>query len=219
MLSGRIVASFRLACTAIAFAVLVGLPLGFVAAVRQGTWIDTTAMVGAVSGLSVPGFWFGLMMMFLFSLKLGWLPTFGYGKGDFVHIILPALTLGIAPMALLARTTRAAVLETLNADFIRTARSKGMTERRVVFRHLARNAFVLVLTTIGLQFGSMLGGSVVVEKLFAWPGVGSLLIESVAVRDIPAVQGCIIVIVLFFLIINTLVDIAYMAIDPRIRFE
>lgn len=219
MLSDRIVASFRLAVAAIGFAVLVGLPLGFIAAVRQGTWIDTTAMVAAVSGLSVPGFWFGLLMMFLFSLKLGWLPTFGYGKGDLVHLILPALTLGVAPMALLARTTRAAVLETLNADFIRTARSKGMGEGRIVFRHLARNAFVLVLTTIGLQFGSMLGGSVVVEKLFAWPGVGSLLVESVSVRDIPAVQGCILVIVLFFLIVNTLVDVAYMAIDPRIRFQ
>lgn len=221
MLSGRIFASFKLACAAIFFAVMVGLPLGFFAAIRQGSWIDTTAMVTAVSGLSVPGFWFGLLMMYLFSLKLGWLPTFGYGSGngDFRHLVLPAMTLGIAPMALLARTTRAAVLETMSADFIRTARSKGMPESRVVFRHLARNAFVLVLTTIGLQFGSMLGGSVVVEKLFAWPGVGSFLIQSVSVRDIPAVQGCILVIVLFFLIINTLVDIAYLAIDPRIRLR
>ncbi len=221
MLQGRIFASFKLACAAIFFAVVVGLPLGFLAAVKQGTWMDTSAMVLAVSGLSIPGFWFGLLMMYLFSLTLGWLPTFGYGdgNGDLRHLVLPALTLGIAPMALLARTTRAAVLETMGADFIRTARSKGMTERRVVFRHMARNAFVLVLTTIGLQFGSMLGGSVVIEKLFAWPGVGSFLIQSVSVRDIPAVQGCILVIVLFFLIINTLVDIAYLAIDPRIRLR
>lgn len=221
MLAGRIPASFKLACAAIAFAVAVGLPLGFLAAVRAGTWIDAVAMVGAVSGLSVPGFWFGLLMMYLFSLTLGWLPTFGYGSGagDVSHLILPALTLGIHPMALLARTTRAAVLDTLNADFIRTARSKGMGEGRVVFRHLARNAFVLVLTTIGLQFGSMLGGSVIVERLFAWPGVGSLLIQSVSVRDIPVVQGCILTIVMFFLVINTLVDLAYMVIDPRIQLR
>lgn len=219
MLGSRIVASLRLACAAILFAVAVGLPLGFIAAARPGSWIDMLAMMGAVSGLSVPGFWFGLLAMYFFSLQLGWLPTFGYGQGGLQHLILPALTLGIGPMALLARTTRAAVLEVRGADFIRTARSKGMSETRIVARHLARNAFVLVLTTIGLQFGSMLGGSVVIESLFAWPGVGSLLIQSVSLRDIPAVQGCILVIVLFFLLINTLVDIAYLLIDPRIRFR
>ncbi|MGH6762591.1 MAG: ABC transporter permease [Phyllobacterium sp.] len=219
VLAARIAASFKLACAAIAFAVLVGLPLGFVAATRQGTWLDTTAMMTAVSGLSIPGFWFGLLAMYLVSLKLGWLPTFGYGNGGIRHLILPALTLGIAPMALLARTTRAAVLETMNADFIRTARSKGNSEIRVVTRHMARNAFVLILTTIGLQFGSMLGGSVVIENLFAWPGIGALLTQSVSMRDIPMVQGCILLIVLFFLVINTLVDIAYLLIDPRIRYR
>lgn len=219
MLAGRIWASFRLACAAILFAVCIGLPLGFFAAMRQGSWLDTATMTLAVSGLSIPAFWAGLVLMYLFSLKLHWLPTFGYGSGGLSHLILPAITLGIAPMALLARTTRAAVLETLNSDFIRTARSKGMSERRLVLRHLARNAFVLVLTTIGLQFGSMLGGSVVIEKLFAWPGVGSLLINSVGLRDIPAVQGAILVIVLFFLLINTLVDLAYLVVDPRIRYR
>lgn len=219
MLGGRIWASFRLACAAILFAVCIGLPLGFFAAMRQGSWLDTATMTLAVSGLSIPAFWAGLLLMYFFSLKLHWLPTFGYGSGGFKHLILPAITLGIAPMALLARTTRAAVLETLNSDFIRTARSKGMSERRLVLRHLGRNAFVLVLTTIGLQFGSMLGGSVVIEKLFAWPGVGSLLIDSVGLRDIPAVQGAILVIVLFFLLINTLVDLAYLVVDPRIRYR
>lgn len=219
VLSARIWASFKLACAAISFAVVVGLPLGFIAAVRQGTWLDTTAMMTAVSGLSIPAFWFGLLAMYFVSLKLGWLPTFGYGNGGIKHLILPALTLGIAPMALLARTTRAAVLETMNADFIRTARSKGNSETRIVVRHVARNAFVLVLTTIGLQFGSMLGGSVVIENLFAWPGIGALLTQSVSMRDIPMVQGCILLIVLFFLVINTLVDIAYLLIDPRIRYR
>lgn len=219
MLAGRIWASLRLATAAISFAVLVGLPLGFIAAMRQGGWLDTLTMTFAVSGLSIPSFWAGLLLMYLFSLTLGWLPTFGYGSGQSRYLILPAITLGIAPMALLARTTRAAVLETLNAEFIRTARSKGVSEMRLVLKHLTRNAFVLVLTTIGLQFGSMLGGAVVVEKLFAWPGVGSLLIDSVGLRDIPAVQGAVLVIVLFFLLINTLVDLAYLAIDPRIRYQ
>lgn len=219
MLSSRVVASFRLAVAAILFAIIIGLPLGFLAAIRQGTWMDTTAMITAVSGLSIPGFWFGLLAMYFVSLKLGWLPTFGYGNGSIKNLILPAITLGIAPMALLARTTRAAVLETMNADFVRTARSKGNSELRIITKHMARNAFVLVLTTIGLQFGSMLGGSVVIENLFAWPGIGSLLIQSVSMRDIPTVQGCILLIVLFFLIINTLVDIAYLMIDPRIRYQ
>ncbi|WP_102224872.1 ABC transporter permease [Acidimangrovimonas sediminis] len=219
MLSGRIFASVRLALAAISFAIVTGLPLGYLAASRQGRWVDGVAMVFAVSGLSVPAFWFGLLAMYVFSLQLGLLPTFGYGGGDLAHLVMPALTLGIAPMALLARTTRAAVLETRNADFIRTARSKGMSEGRLVRKHLARNAFVLILTMIGLQFGAMLGGSVVIESLFAWPGVGSLLIQSVGLRDIPVVQGCILVIVLFFLAVNTLVDIAYLIIDPRIRYK
>jgi peptide/nickel transport system permease protein len=154
----------------------------------------------------------------LFALTLKWLPSFGYGDGDLTHIILPAVALGVGPMALLARTTRAAVLDVLNADFVRTARSKGMSERLVVKWHVLRNALVLVITIVGLQFGSLMGQAVVVEKLFSWPGVGSLLIDSVFQRDIPTVQGCILMIVLFFLLINTLVDLAYVVIDPRIRY-
>ena len=158
------------------------------------------------------------MLMYFFALKLQWLPSFGYGDGDITHLILPAIALGVGPMALLARTTRAAVLDVLNADFVRTARSKGMSERRVVTWHVLRNALVLVVTIVGLQFGSLMGAAVVVEKLFAWPGVGSLLVDSVFQRDMPAVQGCILMIVIFFLAINTLVDIAYVVIDPRIRY-
>ena len=133
--------------------------------------------------------------------------------------MLPAVTLGVSPLALLARTTRAAVLEVVNADFVRTARSKGMSETRVVRWHVLRNVAVIVLTTLGLQFGSLMGQAVVVEKLFSWPGIGSLLVDSVFQRDIPAVQGCILVLVLFFLIVNTLVDIACAAIDPRIKYS
>ena len=145
---------------------------------------------------------------------LGWLPSFGYGDGSLKYLILPAVTLGVSPMALLARTTRAAVLEIMTADFVRTARSKGMSETRVVKWHVMRNALVLILTTIGLQFGALMGQAVVVEKLFSWPGIGSLLVDSVLQRDIPAVQGAILVAVLFFLAINTLVDLLYVVIDP-----
>jgi peptide/nickel transport system permease protein len=200
------------------FAIVLGVPLGFLAALKPGSLIDTVSMIGAVSGLSLPKFWLGLLLMYLFALNLGWLPSFGYGDGSLRYLILPAVALGVAPLALLARTTRAAVLEIMNADFVRTARSKGMSERRVVQWHLTRNALVIVLTTIGLQFGSVIGQAVVVEKLFSWPGIGSLLVDSVTLRDIPVVQGGILVIVLFFLLVNTLVDVLCAVIDPRIKY-
>ncbi len=218
LIAGRLWPSLKLTMAAMLVAMAIGIPLGFVAALRPGSIVDTISMVGAVSGLSLPKFWLGLLLMYFFALQLKWLPSFGYGDGGLTHLILPAIALGVSPLALLARTTRAAVLDVLNADFVRTARSKGMSERRVVTWHVMRNALVLVVTTVGLQFGSLMGQAVVVEKLFSWPGLGSLLVDSVFQRDIPAVQGCILVFVLFFLIINTLVDLAYVAIDPRIRY-
>lgn len=217
LISARVWASVQLAVAAMAFAALIGVPLGFVAALRPGSLLDTGTMIGAVSGLSMPQFWLGLLLMYVFALQLGWLPSFGYGDGGFRHLILPAITLGVTPLALLARTTRAGVLDVLNTDFIRTAHSKGMSAALVVRWHVVRNALVLIVTTIGLQFGSLLGQAVVIEKLFSWPGIGSLLVDSVAVRDIPAVQGTLLVIVLWFLLINMLVDIVYAAIDPRIK--
>jgi len=219
LIGGRVWPSLKLVFAAMTFAIAVGVTLGFFAALRPGSLIDTASMVGAISSLSLSQFWFGLMLMYLFALKLQWLPSFGYGDGGLSHIILPAVALGVGPMALLARPTRAAVLDVLNADFVRTARSKGMSERLVVKWHVLRNALVLVVTIVGLQFGSLMGQAVVVEKLFAWPGVGSLMVDSVFQRDVPAVQGCILMIVLFFLAINTLVDIAYVVIDPRIRYR
>ncbi len=215
----RVWPSLKLVFAAMTFAILVGVTLGFLAALKPGSLVDTVSMVAAISGLSLSQFWFGLMLMYLFALVLGWLPSFGYGDGGIRYLILPAIALGVGPMALLARTTRAAVLDVLNADFVRTARSKGMSERLVVKWHVLRNALVLVVTIVGLQFGSLMGQAVVVEKLFSWPGVGSLLVDSVFQRDMPAVQGCILMIVLFFLVINTLVDFAYVAIDPRIRYR
>lgn len=217
LIDARIWASLKLAIAAMVFAAVIGVPLGFIAALRPGSLLDTSTMIGAVSGLSMPQFWLGLLLMYVFALQLGWLPSFGYGDGGFTHLILPAITLGVTPLALLARTTRAGVLDVLNADFIRTAHSKGMSNDKVIRWHVARNALVLIVTTIGLQFGSLMGQAVVIEKLFSWPGIGSLLVDSVAVRDIPTVQGTILVIVLWFLIINTLIDIVYAAIDPRIK--
>lgn len=219
MIAVRLWPSLQLAIAAMAFALVIGIPLGFAAALKPGSIFDTVTMIGAVSGLSMPQFWLGLLLMYLFALQLGWLPSFGYGDGGLRHLILPAVTLGVTPLALLARTTRAGVLEVLNADFIRTAHSKGMSSSRVIRWHVARNALVLIVTMLGLQFGSMLGQAVVIEKLFSWPGLGSLLVDSVALRDIPVVQGSILVIVLWFLLINMLVDILYAAIDPRIKQE
>ena len=218
MIAKRAWPTLQLVFTAMAFAVLLGVPLGFIAALRPGGLVDSAAMVLAVSGLSIAKFWLGLVMMYVFALKLGWLPSFGYGDGGLKYLLLPAVTLGVSPMALFARTTRAAVLEIMTADFVRTARSKGMSETRVVKWHVMRNALVIILTTVGLQFGGLMGQAVVVEKLFSWPGIGSLLVDSVLQRDIPAVQGSILVVVLAFLAINLLIDLLYGVIDPRIRY-
>jgi peptide/nickel transport system permease protein len=218
MIAKRTWPTLQLIFAAMTFAIAIGVPLGFVAALQPGSIVDTVSMIVAVSGLSIAKFWLGLVLMYLFALKLGWLPSFGYGDGGLKYLILPAVTLGVSPMALLARTTRAAVLEIMTADFVRTARSKGMSETRVVKWHVMRNALVLILTAVGLQFGALMGQAVVVEKLFSWPGVGSLLVDSVLQRDVPAVQGCILVVVLFFLTINTLVDLLYGVIDPRIKY-
>lgn len=213
----RLWPSVKLALAAMGFAAVVGIPLGFLAALKPGSIFDSVTMVLAVSGLSLPEFWFGLLLMYVFALNLGWLPSFGYQPGSFQHIILPAIALGVSPMALLARTTRAGVLDVMNADFVRTARAKGLSEPRLVRSHVARNVLVLILTTMGLQIGALMGQAIVIEKLFSWPGIGSLLVDSVSVRDIPVVQGTVLVIVLWFLIINMLVDVTYALIDPRIK--
>ncbi len=218
-LSERIWPSLQLSMAAMAFAIAYGVPLGFLAALKPGGWLDMQSMVVAVSGLSLPQFWLGLMLMYTFALMLGWFPSFGYGDGNPRYLVLPAVALGVAPLALLARTTRAAVLEVMNADFVRTARAKGNSEVRVMRWHVARNAAVIVLTTLGLQFGSIMGGAVVIEKLFAWPGIGSLLVDSVSLRDIPVVQACILLLVLFFLITNIIVDVLCALIDPRIKYS
>lgn len=213
----RIWPTLKLAAAAMVIALVLGVPAGFYSALRRGRWPDTITMMGAVSGVSMPQFWLGLLLMWLFSVKFRVLPPMGYGDGSLANMILPGFTLGVGYMALLARTTRAAVLEILNSDYIRTARSKGLSEMRVNGKHVFRNALTLILTTAGLQFGALMAQTVIVEKLFSWPGLGSLLVDSIFQRDIPVTQGCILVIILVFLLVNLTVDLLYGVIDPRIR--
>jgi peptide/nickel transport system permease protein len=215
----RIGPTLRLAMFAMLIALGLGIPLGFFSALRQGSWLDTTSMVGAVSGVSMPQFWLGLLLMYGLAVAVPLLPTSGYGDGSLKHILLPAFTLGVSYMALLARTTRAAVVEIKSADYIRTARAKGLAEIRINRKHVLRNALILVLTTAGLQFGALMGNTVVVEKLFSWPGVGSLLVDSIFQRDIPVTQGCVLLLILSFLVINLVVDLLYALIDPRIEYK
>ena len=215
----RIGPSLKLAVAAMLVALCLGIPLGFFSALRQGSWLDTLSMVGAVSGVSIPQFWLGLLLMYALAVALPLLPTSGYGDGGLRHMIMPAFTLGVSYMALLARTTRAAVVEIKLADFIRTARAKGLAEIVINYKHILRNALILVLTTAGLQFGALIGNTVIVEKLFSWPGVGSLLVDSIFQRDIPITQGCVLLLILGFLVINLTVDMLYALIDPRIEYR
>jgi len=215
----RVGPTLKLAVAAMLIALGLGIPLGFFSALRQGSWLDTASMVGAVSGVSIPQFWLGLLLMYALAVALPLLPTSGYGDGGLRHILMPAFTLGVSYMALLARTTRAAVVEIKLADFIRTARAKGLAEIVINRKHILRNALILVLTTAGLQFGALIGNTVIVEKLFSWPGVGSLLVDSIFQRDIPITQGCVLLLILGFLIINLTVDLLYALIDPRIDYR
>jgi ABC-type dipeptide/oligopeptide/nickel transport system permease component len=219
MVAARLWPTLKLSIAAMLIAVGLGIPLGFISALRQGSIVDTASMVGAVSGVSIPQFWLGLLVMYLLSVQLSLLPTTGYGDGDMAHLVLPAFTLGVGYMALMARTTRAAVIDVLNTDYIRTARAKGLSELQIDWRHVMRNTLILILTTAGLQFGSVMGQTVIVEKLFSWPGLGSLLVDSIFQRDIPVTQGCILVMILVFLIVNLGVDLLYAVIDPRINYR
>ena len=219
VIAARIWPTLRLAMYAMIIAVGIGIPLGFYSAIKQGTWLDSLSMVGAVSGVSFPQFWLGLLLMYFLCVKARLFPVTGYGDEAFINIVLPAFTLGLGYMALLARTTRAAVLEILTEDYIRTARSKGISEMLVYNKHVLRNAMILILTTAGLQFGSMIGQTVVIEKLFSWPGIGSLVVDSIFQRDTPVTQGCIVIIIFVFLVVNLLVDLTYSVIDPRIKYQ
>jgi glutathione transport system permease protein len=185
--------------------------------VRRDGWEDRAAMIAAVSGISIPSFWLGLMLIDLFSVRLGWLPTGGYGTWR--HFVLPAFTLGSAVAAVMARFTRSAYVEVAAEDYVRTARSKGLSEHSVIWTHTVRNALIPVITLTGLQFGFLLGGAIVVETVFAWPGLGRLLIDSVSFRDYPVIQAEILLFALEFVLINLVVDLLYGLVNPEIRLK
>ena len=197
--------------------VIIALPLGVLAAVRANSAMDHLLRFTALGCISMPCFWWGILLVFLASVKLRWLPAFGYGKTE--HLILPALTLGITGAMELMRLTRTSVLEVLGQNFVRTARAKGLAEKSVLIRHVLRNAGIPVITAIGLHFGHLVGGMVLIEMLFAWPGVGRYLVRASAMRDIPVIQGVVLMSTVFFLLLNLIIDLAYTILDPRIRLK
>jgi peptide/nickel transport system permease protein len=213
----RIPRTVQLALTAMLLAVAVGLPAGVLSAVRRGSAWDYGSMFGAILGVCLPSFWLGLMLILLFAVKLRWLPS--TGSGTLLHLILPAVTLAANQMAVIARMTRSSMLEVVTLDFIRTARAKGLSDQAVVLRHALRNAMIPTVTVIGIQFGLLLGGSIVVESVFAWPGIGQLMIDSVRMRDYTMVQAVALTFALSFLLINIIVDVLYAQLDPRVRYE
>jgi peptide/nickel transport system permease protein len=211
----RIPATVELAVTGLLIAVLIAFPLGMIAAVRKDSPWDSGAMVFSMLGVSIPNFWMGPVLILVFSLWLGWFPV--SGKEGPASLVLPALTLGTAMAAILSRMVRASLLEVLGEDYIRTARAKGLSERVVLVHHALRNAMLPVITLMGLQLGTLLGGAVITEIVFSWPGVGQLTIDSINRRDYPVVQACVLLISLSYVVVNTLTDLVYAWLDPRIR--
>ncbi len=217
VLAERVGATVRLSMASMAVALLIALPLGIASAVKQYSAFDTGSMFFALLGVSMPNFWLGPLLIILFSIHLGWFPVSGAeGLGA---IVLPAITLGTALAAVLSRMTRSSMLEVLSADYITTARAKGLPERTVILKHALRNALIPIITVIGLQFGALLSGAIITENVFAWPGIGTLFIQAIQARDYPVVQGCVLLIALSYVVVNLLTDIAYAAVDPRIRYE
>jgi ABC-type dipeptide/oligopeptide/nickel transport system permease component len=213
----RLPATLELAFAALALSIVIALPLGILAAIHRGRAMDMLAMGFAVVGQATPFFWMGIMLILVVSVELRWLPTSGRGGPE--HLVLPALTLATHFAAVLARLTRTSMLEVLGQPYVRTARAKGLPERSVVLAHALKNAAVPVVTLVGLQFGTLLGGAVVTETIFAWPGVGRLAVQSIFVRDYPVVQAGVLVLALSFVAINLVVDVLYASLDPRIRRE
>lgn len=213
----RIPNTLQLTLAGLLVAVGVGVSAGVVSAVRPYSLVDTGVMLVALAGLSMPVFWSGLMLILIFAVRLGWLPA--VGTGSLAHLVLPAVTLGGATAAIIARMTRSSMLEVLRSDFIRTARAKGLAERSVVNRHAFRNALIPVITVVGLQMGTLLSGAVLTESVFAWPGVGRLLIEGILARDYPIVQASVLVVALAFVLVNLAVDVLYAVVDPRIHYN
>lgn len=214
---GRFRNTIELTSASMLIALVVGLVAGTISATRQYSFFDYISMVGAMIGVSVPVFWLGLILMLLFSVYLGWLPAMG--RGTIAHLILPAIALGTGSAAIIARMTRSSVLEVFHQDYVRTARAKGVREQIVIFKHTMRNALIPVVTVLGLQFGTLLGGAVLTETVFAWPGMGRLIVEAIFARDYPLVQGGVLLAASAFVFVNLAVDLLYSLIDPRVRYD
>lgn len=238
-------ATFELSVVAMLFSLLLGIPAGVVAAVKKNSWIDNLTMSGSLLGVSMPVYWLGLLLVYLFAVNLQWLPPSGRTaigsnfepitgfflfdtliQGDFkafgdvvAHLILPAVTLSTIPLAIIARITRSAMLEVLSQDYIRTARSKGLKEFIVISKHALKNAMLPVVTIVGLEFGTLLGGAILTETIFSWPGIGSWIYGGILQRDYPVVQGGVVFVAFVFVLINLLVDLSYALLDPRIQYK
>ncbi len=222
----RFKATLVLTAGALLIAILLGLAAGIVSAVKQYTWLDRISMGVAVTGVSLPVFWTGIMLILLFALQLRWFPSSGmsspYGSGvaDVMwHLVLPAVTLGTASAAALARLTRSSVLEIIRQDYVRSARAKGLAERAVIARHVLKNAINPIITVLGLQVGFLLGGAILTETVFSWPGLGSMMVRAIQARDYPLVQGGVLLIATTFVLVNLVVDLLYAVFDPRIRYD
>ncbi len=210
-------ATLELAAVALLICALIGIPAGVLAAHKRGERTDHAVAILTLFGLSVPNFALGPVLILLFSVVLGWLPV--SGRGGISHLILPAFTLGAALAAILTRMVRTSVIEELSADYVRTARAKGVSESAVLYRHALRNALIPILTILGLQFGSLLAGTIVTESIFSWPGIGRLAVQAIGARDYPLLQGCILLIAVSYVFVNLLTDLVYALVDPRVRFE
>ncbi|MCC7125983.1 MAG: ABC transporter permease [Acidobacteria bacterium] len=217
MIAERLPATAELAIAALLVAIAIAVPLGIIAAVRQHRAADHAAMIFALAGISIPNFWLGPLLAIVFAVELGWFPV--SGRSGLASLVLPATALGLALAAILARMTRASLLDELGELYVRAARARGVSARNAVLRHALRNALVPLITIVALQFGAVLTGSVITETIFAWPGVGRLLIQSIGFRDYPMVQGCILFIATAYVTVNLVTDLLYGAVDPRIRFD
>ena len=214
----RVPATAKLAGAALLIAIVIGVAMGVVAALRQNSLLDTASIMLATVGVSIPNFWLGLLLIYLLAVNLRWLPPSGYGPA-YPYLLMPAITLGTGLSAVIARLTRSSMLEVIRQDYVRTARAKGLAERRVVICHALRNAAIHIVTVVGVQLSGLLSGAVITERVFSWPGVGRLLVDSIFVRDLPMAQGCVLFIATVFIGLNLVVDLSYAWLDPRIKYE
>ncbi|MFC1735323.1 ABC transporter permease [Candidatus Hydrogenedentota bacterium] len=221
MLLERLPATLSLGFASVIIAVLIGIPAGIIAAVRQNKFLDGAVMTVSLLGVSTPVFWLSMMMMLIFSVQLGWFPVSGYGPGKFniKYLVLPALSLSAISIGYISRITRSSMLEVLNQDFMRTARAKGLRGSAVVLRHGLKNALIPVVTVVGINSANVLGGAVATETVFAWPGIGRAVVDALRVRDLPVVEGGVILLAMGFVLANLIVDVSYAFLDPRVRLE